>query len=102
MIKIGINGFGRIGRLAFRAVVETNELTVVAINDPAGDAHVHAHLLNFDSIQGRWHHEAVAQDDKLIVDRHAARCTNNRDINDTDWSQCDVVLEASGKMRQKD
>ncbi|MCL4138093.1 UNVERIFIED_CONTAM: hypothetical protein GTU68_048492 [Idotea baltica] len=99
MIKIGINGFGRIGRLAFRAAVETNDLLVTAINDPAGDAQVHAHLLNFDSIQGRWHHEAVAQDDLLIVGKHQALCTNNRDIGDTDWSQCDVVIEASGKMR---
>lgn len=102
MVNIGINGFGRIGRLAFRAATNTQNLTVTAINDPAGGADIHAHLVNFDSIQGRWQHEAVADKDHLIFDRHQARCTRNHSIDDTDWSGCDVVIEASGKMRQKE
>lgn len=102
MVNIGINGFGRIGRLAFKAAVEKQNITVTAINDPMGGADVHAHLLNFDSIQGRWHHEATASKDHLVFDRHNVRCTRNTSIGETDWSGCDVVIEASGKMRQKD
>lgn len=100
MVKIGINGFGRIGRLAFRAAVETDNLTVIAINDPSGNAEVNAHLLNFDSIQGRWNHEATTDENDLVCGEHKARCTSNLSIDDTDWSQCDIVIEASGKMRQ--
>ena len=102
MIRIGINGFGRIGRLAFRAAVETDDLTVVAINDPAGDADVLAHLVNFDSIQGRWQHNAAVVGNHLKFDRHNAVCTRHLSISDTNWSDCDVVIEASGKMRNKD
>lgn len=102
MLKIGINGFGRIGRLAFRAAVETEDLTVVAINEPNGSPEINAHLLNFDSIQGRWKHEASSDEEHLLIERHKAKCTTNRSIGETDWSQCDIVIEASGKMRQTD
>ena len=53
-IKIGINGFGRIGRLALRAAFDWPDFEFVQINDPAGDAATFAHLLNFDSVHGRW------------------------------------------------
>ncbi len=52
-IKVGINGFGRIGRLALRASWNWPEFEFVQINDPAGDAETHAHLINFDSVHGR-------------------------------------------------
>jgi len=102
MIKLGINGFGRIGRLAFRVAVETDDLTVVAINDPAGDAETLAHLVNFDSIQGRWQHHASAKGNCLLFDRHCAVCTRHSCIPDMDWSDCDIVIEASGKMRNRE
>ena len=57
-IKIGINGFGRMGRLAMRALFDHEEIEIVQVNDPAGDAATMAHLVTFDSIHGRWHHEA--------------------------------------------
>jgi glyceraldehyde 3-phosphate dehydrogenase len=60
-IKVGINGFGRIGRLALRAAWGWPEFEFVQSNDPAGDAPTHAHLLNFDSVHGRWQHEASAR-----------------------------------------
>lgn len=53
-IKIGINGFGRMGRLALRAAWEWDDVEFVQINDPAGDAATLAHLLEFDSVHGRW------------------------------------------------
>ena len=102
MINIGINGFGRIGRLAFRAAADNPALQLCAVNDPAGDAETLAHLLNFDSIQGHWHHEAIADGNQFRADRHQISCSMQRDIASGPWSGCDVVIEASGKMREAD
>ncbi len=98
-IKVGINGFGRIGRLALRAAWDWPELDFVQINDPAGDAATHAHLLNFDSVHGRWQHEAYAQGDSVVINGQAIKVSANKAIADTDWSGCDLVIEASGKMK---
>jgi len=98
-IKVGINGFGRMGRLALRAAWKKYDLEFVQINDPAGDATTLAHLLNFDSVHGRWQFEATADGDDIVVDNHRIRCTQNKAIGDTDWSGCDLVIEASGKMK---
>ncbi|MBS4151811.1 ArsJ-associated glyceraldehyde-3-phosphate dehydrogenase [Pseudomonadota bacterium DY0742] len=98
-IKVGINGFGRIGRLALRAAWGWPELEFVQINDPAGDAATHAHLLNFDSVHGRWQHEAGSDGDGLLINGQRIRVTANKAIADTDWSGCDLVIEASGKMK---
>jgi len=98
-IKIGINGFGRMGRLAMRAAFNWDDIEIVQINDPAGNAETLAHLLNFDSIHGRWEHQAEHLGDQMIIADRFIPCTRNTAITDTDWSQCDVVLEASGKMK---
>lgn len=98
-IKVGINGFGRIGRLALRAAWDWPELEFVQINDPAADAATHAHLLNFDSVHGRWRHEAGSDGDCVVmIDGKRITVTANKAIADTDWSDCDLVIEASGKM----
>ncbi|QGZ31300.1 ArsJ-associated glyceraldehyde-3-phosphate dehydrogenase [Stutzerimonas stutzeri] len=101
-IKIGINGFGRIGRLALRAAWGWPELQFIRINDPAGDAATHAHLLNFDSVHGRWQHEASSEDECLLIEGRRIQVTANKTIADTDWSDCDLVIEASGKMKTVD
>ena len=98
--KVGINGFGRIGRLAMRAAWKMNDVEIVHINDPAADAATYAHLLNFDSVHGRWQYEAFAEGDTLLIDGKRIAVTLNKAIGDTDWSGCDVVIEASGKMRK--
>tara|TARA_Y100001949_G_scaffold169438_1_gene169358 strand:+ start:7219 stop:8226 length:1008 start_codon:yes stop_codon:yes gene_type:complete len=98
-LKIGINGFGRIGRLALRAAWDWPELEFIQINDPAGDAATHAHLLNFDSVHGRWQHEASSDGDCVVVGGKRIQATANKAIADTDWSGCDLVIEASGKMK---
>ena len=100
-MKLGINGFGRIGRLAMRVAYEFPDLQIVQINDPAGDAETLAHLLNFDSIHGRWHHQATHIDNDIKINDSAISVSNNKRINDTDWSSCDVVIECSGKMKTK-
>lgn len=98
-IKVGINGFGRIGRLALRASWDWPEFEFVQINDPAGDAETHAHLINFDSIHGRWHREARAEGDAVVIEGKRLKVTANKTIADSDWSGCDLVIEASGKMK---
>ena len=100
-IKVGINGFGRIGRLCLRAAWKWPEIEFIHINDPAGDAGTLAHLLNFDSVHGRWQHQAQGEKDTIRIGDKTIPCTANKSIQETDWSACDVVIEASGKMREK-
>lgn len=100
-IKVGINGFGRMGRLTLRAIFDQPDVEIVQINDPAGDAATLAHLINFDSVHGRWCHEAVANAEGMKIGDRAIAVTANKAINETDWSSCDLVIEASGKMKTK-
>ncbi|PCK33032.1 ArsJ-associated glyceraldehyde-3-phosphate dehydrogenase [Pseudoalteromonas piscicida] len=99
-IKIGINGFGRMGRLTLRAAFGWQEVEFVQINDSAGDAETLAHLLKYDSVHGTWSHEVSYDDNNVIIDGQAIRVTQNKAISDTDWSDCDLVIEASGKMKK--
>ncbi|PMG05722.1 type I glyceraldehyde-3-phosphate dehydrogenase [Vibrio breoganii] len=99
-IKIGINGFGRIGRLALRASFDWPEVEFVQINDVAGDTKTLAHLLEFDSVQGRWHHEVSVDGSNMIIDGQLVKTTQERDIDAIDWSGCDVVIEATGVHRK--
>ena len=98
-IKIGINGFGRVGRLVLRAAWDWPEFEFVHINDPAGDATTLAHLLTFDSVHGRWKHEATADANAIVVNGQRISTSRNTRIEDTDWSGCDLVIEASGAMK---
>jgi glyceraldehyde-3-phosphate dehydrogenase (arsenate-transferring) len=100
-IRLGINGFGRMGRLVLRAAYDWPDIEFVHINEPAGDATALAHLLTFDSVQGRWKHNATSEDDRLLVQGRAISTSRNTAISDTDWSSCDVVIEASGVFRKK-
>jgi glyceraldehyde 3-phosphate dehydrogenase len=100
-IKVGINGFGRIGRLAFRASFDWPEIEFVRINDVAGDAATLAHLVAFDSIQGRWHHTVEADGDSIVIDGLSIKTTQERAIESVDWSDCDVVIESTGVHRKK-
>ena len=98
-INVGINGFGRMGRLALRAAWDWPELSFTHINDPAGDAITLAHLLNFDSVHGRWQHEAKADGDDIVIGTRRIKISRNKTITESDWSDCGVVIEASGKMK---
>ncbi|AWB58380.1 MULTISPECIES: ArsJ-associated glyceraldehyde-3-phosphate dehydrogenase [unclassified Colwellia] len=100
-IKIGINGFGRMGRLSMRVAYEWDDVEIIKINDPAGNAETLAHLLNFDSVHGIWQHQAHGVDQSIVINDHVIACSQNKNISDTDWSDCDVVIEASGVMKTK-
>ena len=104
-LKVGINGFGRMGRLALRAAWDQGldkHLTFTHINDPQGDATTLAHLLSFDSVHGRWQSqdEVKVEGDRIVVGDQVITTSRNESIGETDWSGCDIVIEASGVMRQ--
>lgn len=98
-IRLGINGFGRIGRLAFRIASQTPDVEIVRINDPAADAATLAHLLQFDSVHGSWDRQVDTEGEQLIVDGVRTACTSNTALSDTPWGDCNVVIEASGTLR---
>ncbi|HSP58451.1 MAG TPA: ArsJ-associated glyceraldehyde-3-phosphate dehydrogenase [Halomonas sp.] len=101
-LRIGINGLGRIGRLTLRCLQSLPEVALVRVNDPGGKAATFAHLLEFDSVHGRWSpgQGIRAEDDAIIIDDHAIAFSANRGLGDSDWSQCDVVIEASGTVKK--
>lgn len=101
-IRVGINGFGRMGRLTLRAAWENPDLQFIQINDPAGDAATLAHLLAFDSVHGRWKRDIHIDGDALVIEGHRIPVARNKEIAATDWSGCDVVVESSGKFRKPD
>ena len=101
-IRVGINGFGRMGRLTLRAAWEEPDIEFVQINDPAGEPATLAHLLTFDSVHGRWDRTIEADGDALVIEGRRIPLTHNKELAATDWSGCDVVIEASGKFRKPD
>ncbi|RLL54763.1 glyceraldehyde-3-phosphate dehydrogenase [Mariprofundus sp. EBB-1] len=98
-IKVGINGFGRMGRLGFRAAWNYDDFDIVQVNEVSGDAECSAHLLKFDSVHGRWGYDCSAEDGNMVIDGQSIACSMNQHIADTDWSGCDIVIESSGKFR---
>ena len=98
--RILINGFGRIGRLALRAGWNRPDLHFVGINEIKGGAKTAAHLLEFDSVQGRWAgHEISADTDSLSIDGKTLTFSDAAKPADLDLSGVDVVLESTGKFR---
>ncbi len=104
MTRIGINGFGRIGRLAFRAAWCRDDLSIVHINELKGGALTAAHLLEFDSVHGKWPRRIEASRDSLSVEGHLIAFTDASQPGDVPWeaSAVDLVLECSGKMLTPD
>jgi glyceraldehyde 3-phosphate dehydrogenase len=100
-IRIGINGFGRMGRLGLRAGWQMPEFEIVRINEIAADANGSAHLLKFDSVHGTWGHETSAEEDNLVIDDKPLAYSSNSAIAETDWSECDIVIEATGKHHKQ-
>ena len=100
-IRIGINGFGRMGRLGLRAGWNMPEFEIVRINEIATDANGSAHLLKFDSVHGVWEQETASQEDNMIIDGRSLAYTSKTVIDDSDWSDCDIVIEATGKHHKQ-
>jgi glyceraldehyde 3-phosphate dehydrogenase len=100
--RIGINGFGRIGRLCFRAAWDWPEFEWALINEVKGGAECAAHLLNFDSLQRRWHQEATPTENGISVAGRKIAFTEAARPGDVPWAEhgVDIVLECSGKFRK--
>ncbi len=100
-MRIGINGFGRIGRLVFRALWGRPGIELVHINDCGGDAATAAHLLAFDSVHGRWSEDVQASDQGFRVNERPLSFTSESDPIAVPWREAGVelVLECSGKFK---
>ena len=102
MVRVAINGFGRIGRLVLRAAWGWPELTFVHVNEVKGGTAAAAHLLKFDSVHGRWQPEVeAAGEDRFLIDQHPLSFSAYKTPEEVPWEDLgiDIVLECSGKFR---
>ncbi len=101
-VRIGVNGFGRIGRLVLRAAGE-RDIEVVGVNDVV-DVATLAHLLKYDSTYGRYPGTVEVDGDSLVVDGRRIRATAERDPAELDWAAvgADIVVESTGRFRTRD
>ncbi len=103
MIKIGINGFGRIGRLAFRSAINRNNIQVVGINDLL-DVEYLAYLLKYDSVHARFDGEVTTKDGNLVVNGKTIRVTAERNPENLKWNEVDAeyIVESTGFFTDKE
>ena len=96
-LKLGINGFGRIGRIVFRATVKRDNVDVVAINDLLDVEHL-AYLLKYDSVHGKFDGTIEVKDGNLVVDGKTIRVTAERDPKNLKWDEAgaEVVADCTG------
>ncbi|MEM6646017.1 MAG: type I glyceraldehyde-3-phosphate dehydrogenase [Bacteroidota bacterium] len=104
-IKLGINGFGRIGRLVFRSILErgTDEFDIVGVNDLT-DAATLAHLFKYDSVHGRYPGDVSVEDGALVIDGDRFQVFSERDPRNLPWGDlgCDIVIESTGVFRTRE
>ena len=98
MIKVGINGFGRIGRLVFRASLKRKDVEVVGINDPFLEPSYAAYMLRYDSIHGRYDGKIEVKEDAIVVDGKEVKFFAEKDPANINWASCgaDYVVESTG------
>ena len=103
MIKVGINGFGRIGRLVFRAAQERKDIQIVGINDLIGVEYM-AYMLRYDSVHGQFKGSIEVKDGKLIVNGNTIRVTAERNPADLKWNEigADYIVESTGLFLSKE
>src|SRR3989304_8097292 len=102
-IKVGINGFGRIGRLAFRASIQRNDIEVVGINDLI-DVEYMAYMLRYDTIHGGFKGTVEVKDGKLVVNGNAIRVTAEKDPANLKWNEvgAEYIIESTGLFLEKE
>ena len=102
-IKVGINGFGRIGRLVFRAMTERENIEVVGINDLI-DAEYMAYMLKYDSVHGKFKGEVSVEGNNLVVNGKTIRVTAERDPNNLKWNEvgAEYIVESTGLFLSKE
>jgi len=101
-IKVGINGFGRIGRNVLRAAIDDPDIEIVAVNDITDSATL-AHLLKYDSVLGTFNADVEASDNAIIINNHSVKVLAERDPGNLPWKDLGVsiVIEATGLFRKK-
>ena len=102
-VRVGINGFGRIGRNILRAIIENNrsDISVVAIND-LGPVKTNAHLLKFDTVHGRFPNKISTTKDTIDVGTGPIRVTAKRNPEELPWNDIDIALECTGIFNEKE
>ena len=103
-VKVGINGFGRIGRMVMRSIIQRNlDIQVLGIND-LSDPQELAHLLRYDSVHGRVDTEVEVKDGNLVIGGKEIHCTQIRNVEELPWKNLgvDIVLECTGLFRDRD
>lgn len=103
-IKVAINGFGRMGRLAFRAAWGSDVFDIVHVNEVAGDAVSAAHLLKYDSVHGTWSEEVEESNNGFLVSGKSISFSSHQAIEETDWEKLgiNVVVDCTGKFKSKE
>ncbi|HLV93330.1 MAG TPA: type I glyceraldehyde-3-phosphate dehydrogenase [Aequorivita sp.] len=103
MIKIGINGFGRIGRLAFRIAVQREDVEIVGVNDLLEIEHL-AYLLKYDSVHGKFPGEVEVKNDSLYVDGKKIRVTSEKNPENLKWNEigATIILDCTGVFKEVD
>ncbi len=98
MVKVGINGFGRIGRLVLRATLEREDIDVVAINDPFIETDYMRYMLKYDTIHGKLDKSIEVVDGNLVIDGKTIKVYNYKDPNEIPWSEAEAeyIVESSG------
>jgi len=98
VVKIGINGFGRIGRLVARCSLRNDEIQIVAVNDPFLDVDYMAYMFKYDSVHGRFKGEVKVENGKLVINGNAISVFALKDPSQIPWGQCgaDYVVESTG------
>ena len=103
-IKVGINGFGRIGRLVFRAGIVRDDIEIVAVNAPDKTPEQLAYVTKFDSVHGRFNGSVEVVDGNLVVNGKTVKVLGSRDPSQLPWGELgvDYVLECTGKFLTKE
>ncbi|OUS29229.1 type I glyceraldehyde-3-phosphate dehydrogenase [Gammaproteobacteria bacterium 45_16_T64] len=103
-IRVGINGFGRMGRLALRAAWDWPDFEIVHVNEIAGDCEAAAHLLNFDSVHGTWEREVSTSTGSLVIDGRMIGYSSVSSIEETPWKKAnvDIIIECTGKFKSQE
>jgi len=104
VFKVGINGFGRIGRLVLRAALLNKEIEVVGVNDPFIDLEYMVYMFKYDSTHGRFKGEVGSKDGKLVIDGHVIAVFGSKTINEIPWKDvgADYIVESTGVFIKKE
>jgi glyceraldehyde 3-phosphate dehydrogenase len=103
-IRVGINGFGRMGRLGFRAGWDDEEIDIVHVNELKGGCRLAAHLLEYDTVHGRWDRGIEAEEDRFVVEGKEVTFSEKSTPGEVDWADMgiDLVVESSGAFRSRE